>query len=199
MGNEIEIKFRLTEEQFMAVEDILRVTSGLHERQKQTWWKRTIDRYFNVGDRPWTLRIREEDHGRPPAPLKATVTRREAKLTLKSRKKAFQMPADGISVRQEFEPLLRVDEIDQWLQILEALGFPEYAKVDKFRAEFELGGATICLDRVKDQGTFVEVEVISDDLAQAKIIIQKVCVQLGLAGVQPETRGYLDMALGEGL
>ena len=73
------------------------------------------------------------------------------------------------------------------------VGFRPFAMVTKDRREFELKGATICLDKVEGVGEFVEVEVISGELEGAKARVMALFKELAL--VPNERRSYLELML----
>ena len=56
--------------------------------------------------------------------------------------------------------------------------------------------ATVAIDEIKDAGTFVEVEVLSDDEASALIMISELETKLGLDSMEIVTRPYRDICMG---
>jgi predicted adenylyl cyclase CyaB len=144
------------------------------------------DRYFDLGDRPYALRIRTttcEDQN-------ASVT--TTSITLKARKGALQ---GGVNVREEIEPSISRSEVARFKAMFEALGFPEYARVEKRRESVTVGHCVVSFDLVQRLGTFIEVEAKSADEATARAAIAEVVAGMGLSHVAPEPRGYLDLIL----
>ena len=56
--------------------------------------------------------------------------------------------------------------------------------------------ATVAIDEIKDAGTFVEVEVLSDDETSALMTISKIETKLGLDLMEIVTRPYRDICMG---
>ena len=77
--------------------------------------------------------------------------------------------------------------------LLVPLSFAPVARVLKERSSWMLDGAAVALDRVADIGTFVEVEVVSDEPSSAEAKVQSVVAALGLDGIEPERRSYLEL------
>ncbi len=80
--------------------------------------------------------------------------------------------------------------------IFTRLGFQEVRRVEKERSLYELGGITICLDRVTGLGDFVEIEVLGEDREAAEKELFRVAGELGITDF--ERRSYLEMLLEEG-
>lgn len=87
--------------------------------------------------------------------------------------------------------------VEQWTQLLEALGFRPRAEVRKRRSQGELAHAgrtvVVSLDEVEGLGLFVELETLANEteLTVARDTILDLAQQLGLT--QPERRSYLQM------
>lgn len=103
--------------------------------------------------------------------------------------------------RREIEILLSPDEerIAGWESILEALGFTPVGEVVKYRrkAHVPWQGRRVeaSLDEVVGLGTFIELELVTDDrdLEAAKACIRSLAQELGLSG--SERRSYLELLL----
>lgn len=54
----------------------------------------------------------------------------------------------------------------------------------------------MAIDEIKDAGTFVEVEVLSDDETSALAIINDIETKLGLESAEVVTRPYRDICMG---
>ena len=87
----------------------------------------------------------------------------------------------------------------QFAQLLAALGFTPVAIVTKGRREFELfsGDRSVAgaLDTVEGLGTFVELELVTDEagLAEAQRVVIALAGELQLGPSEP--RSYLEMVL----
>jgi len=54
----------------------------------------------------------------------------------------------------------------------------------------------VAIDEIKDAGTFVEVEVLSDDETSTLAIISEIEAKLGLESAEVVTRPYRDICMG---
>jgi adenylate cyclase class 2 len=89
--------------------------------------------------------------------------------------------------------------LEQYTQLLIALGFQTVAEVKKHRRRGHLRwsqwSVQLALDQVARLGQFVELEIVADEeqLASAQSAVRTLATRLGLA--QPERRSYLEMVL----
>ena len=84
-------------------------------------------------------------------------------------------------------------------QLLANLGMVQLVEVNKYRRSFQspdFPQATVAIDEIKDAGTFVEVEVLSDDETSALAMISEIEVKLGLDSAEVVTRPYRDICMG---
>ena len=84
-------------------------------------------------------------------------------------------------------------------QLLSNLGMVQLVEVNKHRRSFQspdFPQATVAIDEIKDAGTFVEVEVLSDDETSALAIINDIETKLGLESAEVVTRPYRDICMG---
>jgi adenylate cyclase class 2 len=103
--------------------------------------------------------------------------------------------------RKEIELPLHngAEHAEQWVSLLDALGFSPVAVVSKRRRHAHIAWQDaeieIALDQVRDLGNFVELEVRADDetLDAAKSKVQSLADELGLSG--SEQLSYLEMLL----
>ena len=103
--------------------------------------------------------------------------------------------------RREIElPLASgVEYLEQYTQLLTALGFRTVAQVKKLRRSGRLQwnqwSVELALDEVAQLGQFVEVEIVvnQDQLASAQSAVRALASDLDLT--QPERRSYLEMVL----
>lgn len=84
-------------------------------------------------------------------------------------------------------------------QLLANLGMVQLVEINKYRRSFQSSDfpqATVAIDEIKDAGTFVEVEVLSDDETSALAIINDIETKLGLESAEVVTRPYRDICMG---
>ena len=84
-------------------------------------------------------------------------------------------------------------------QLLASLGMVQLVEVNKYRRSFQspdFPQATVAIDEIKDAGTFVEVEVLSDDETSALAMISEIETKLGLDSAEVVTRPYRDVCMG---
>lgn len=84
-------------------------------------------------------------------------------------------------------------------QLLANLGMMRLVEVNKYRRSFQSPNfpkATVAIDEIKNTGTFVEVEVLSDDETGALAIISDIEAKLGLESAEVVTRPYRDICMG---
>lgn len=84
-------------------------------------------------------------------------------------------------------------------QLLANLGMVKLVEVNKHRQSFQSPNfpkATVAIDEIKNAGTFVEVEVLSDDKTSALAMISDIETKLGLESAEVVTRPYRDICMG---
>ena len=84
-------------------------------------------------------------------------------------------------------------------QLLANLGMVRLVEVNKYRRSFQSSDfpqATVAIDEIKNTGTFVEVEVLSDDETSALAMISDIETKLGLDSAEVVTRPYRDICMG---
>ena len=84
-------------------------------------------------------------------------------------------------------------------QLLANLGMVRLVEVNKYRRSFQSSDfpqATVAIDEIKNTGTFVEVEVLSDDETGALAMISNIETKLGLDSAEVVTRPYRDICMG---
>ena len=84
-------------------------------------------------------------------------------------------------------------------QLLANLGMMRLVEGNKYRRSFQSPNfpkATVAIDEIKNTGTFVEVEVLSDDETGALAIISDIEAKLGLESAEVVTRPYRDICMG---
>ncbi|KAF5085664.1 class IV adenylate cyclase [Methanoculleus horonobensis] len=170
---EIEAKF--------AVGDLESVRAGLGRKGVRMGRRqREHDVYYNAphrdfGETDEALRVRYDDTG-------ATVTYKGPKIRVGSAK-----------AREEFN--LAVADGETLEGILSRLGFRRAATVSKVREFYEMGDVTVTLDDVEGLGTFIEVEILTEENKEdAADRIGAIVKELGVDG-PPIYTSYLEMLL----
>lgn len=75
----------------------------------------------------------------------------------------------------------------------------QLVEINKYRRLFQSSDfpqATVTIDEIKDAGTFVEVEVLSDDETSALAMISDIEIKLGLESAEVITQPYRDICMG---
>uniref|UniRef100_A0A7C4W2S0 Class IV adenylate cyclase n=1 Tax=Geoglobus ahangari TaxID=113653 RepID=A0A7C4W2S0_9EURY len=88
---------------------------------------------------------------------------------------------------------IKVDDFDKAFKLFEKLGFTLAGWVKKKRKIYRYGEALICLDHIEDLGSFVEIEIESDDVEKAKEKIFEIAEKLGLSREKIIRASYLEM------
>ncbi len=95
---------------------------------------------------------------------------------------------------EEFEEIeVEVSDFEKTLQILKRLGFEEDVWVRKRRLVYRLDGVTFELSEVEGLGAFLDIEVISDDVDEAKRKIWEMAGRMGLSEDDVEPRLYQEL------
>lgn len=181
---EIERKRQLTsniEELIKQLQDLgFELQSNLHE----------IDAYYSRPDVDFMqtvecLRIRQRDGFAEvtykPATTTATHTKNDVIIKLETNLPI--QPGDAAIAKQ----------------LLANLGMVRLVEVNKYRRSFQSSDfpqATVAIDEIKDAGTFVEVEVLSDDETSGLAIISDIETKLGLDSAEVVTQPYRDICMG---
>jgi adenylate cyclase class 2 len=98
-------------------------------------------------------------------------------------------------IREELEVELGAAETATLATVLERLGFRTVREVNKTRSTYGMPfadlEALVCLDEVRDLGSFVEIEVVADAfrMPQAKAAVEAIASQLQLR--EPIEESYL--------
>ena len=170
---EVEAKF--------AVPDLEKVRARLNKKEVQmTRRQQEHDVYYNAphrdfGETDEALRVRYDDTG-------VTATYKGPKIRVGSAK-----------AREEFN--LAVASGETLEAILSHLGFRRAATVSKVREFYEMGDVTVTLDDVRGLGTFIEIEILTeDDREDAADRIGVIGKELGVDG-PPIYTSYLEMLL----
>ncbi|WP_297074202.1 class IV adenylate cyclase [Thermococcus sp.] len=95
---------------------------------------------------------------------------------------------------EEFDELeVEVSDFHTTVEILRRLGYMEDVTVRKRRLVYRLDGVTFELNDVEGLGGFLDIEVISEDVGEAKRKIWEVAKRLGLSEEDVEPRLYQEL------
>jgi len=180
-GPRLEVEAKARASDLKAVEARVAALGGVLEADKlerDEYWAHP-SRDFGETDEALRLRVTTADDGGGWSRADLTYKGPKLDATTKS--------------RREETVELRVDEVEALRRVLEGLGFRPFAKVTKQRKEFMAGGLSVCLDQVEDVGSFVEVELVTDDLEGARKRVLAFFKELGLDA--SERRSYLELKL----
>ena len=75
----------------------------------------------------------------------------------------------------------------------------QLVEINKYRRLFQSSDfpqSTVTIDEIKDAGTFVEIEVLSDDETSALAMISDIEIKLDLESAGVVTRPYRDICMG---
>ena len=181
---EIERKRQLTgdaKELIKQLQDLnFELQSNLHE----------IDTYYSRPDVDFMqtvecLRIRQRDGF--------------AEVTYKPATTAAAHTKNDVIIKPETNLPIQPGDAAIAKQLLANLGMVRLVEVDKYRRSFQspdFPQATVAIDEIKDAGTFVEVEVLSDDETSALAMISDIETKLGLESAEVVTRPYRDICMG---
>jgi adenylate cyclase, class 2 len=99
----------------------------------------------------------------------------------------------GLKAREELN--FAVESGKTFETMLDRLGFTKTLEVNKWRENYKLGPASICLDMVEGLGTFAEIEVIVEGEADNPTEkIEKIASEIGVVG-EPLLESYLELLL----
>ncbi|WP_297437771.1 class IV adenylate cyclase [Thermococcus sp.] len=95
---------------------------------------------------------------------------------------------------EEFDEIeVEVSDFETTVEILRRLGYEEDVWVKKYRRVYRLGDVTFELNRVENLGDFLDIEVITEDVAEAKRKIWETAEMLGLSRADVEPRLYQEL------
>jgi adenylate cyclase class 2 len=138
------------------------------------------DIYYNAPHR---------DFGITDEAVRVRYTNDHAVVTYKGAKiKKF-----GLKAREELNTAVESGEVFETM--LDRLGFTKTTEVNKWRENFRYSDAAICLDEVDELGTFVEIEIMTEDEnSHAAVVIQRIAKEIGVSG-EPILASYLELLL----
>jgi len=164
---EVEVKFRASKD----------VENKIRSMAEFVCEKEEIDLYFNSPVRDFrksdeALRVRKDSEG-------IKITYKGPKIDPETK------------TREEIE--IRVDDYDKAVELLKRLGFVPVREVAKRRRIYRLNEVTICFDEVEGLGTFVEIEMKSENLESAKRKIFEMAERLGFDPAESIRKSYLEL------
>ena len=151
---------------------------------------REIDTYYSRPDVDFMqtvecLRIRQRDSF--------------AEVTYKPATTAATHTENNVIIKPETNLPIQPEDAATAKQLLTNLGIVQLVEVNKCRRSFQSSDfpqATVAIDEIKGAGTFVEVEVLSDDETGALMTISEIEAKLGLNSMEIVTRPYRDICMG---
>lgn len=181
---EIERKRQLTGD----AKELIKQLQDLGFKPKSS--RHEIDTYYSRPDVDFMqtvecLRIRQRDGFTEVTykPATTTATHTKNDVIIKPETNLPIQPGDAATAKQ----------------LLTNLGMVRLVEVNKYRRSFQSSDfpqATVAIDEIKDAGTFVEVEVLSDDKTSALAMISEIETKLGLDSAEVVTRPYRDICMG---
>ncbi len=170
---EVEAKFAVRDQEDVRARlNRKGVQMGLRQQERDVYYNAP---HRDFGKTDEALRVRYDDAG-------FTVTYKGPKVRV-----------GGAKAREEFN--LAVASGETLEEILSRLGFRRAATVSKMREFYEIGDVTVTLDDVEGLGTFVEIEILTeDDKEDAADRIGAIAKELGVDG-PPIYTSYLEMLL----
>ena len=122
-----------------------------------------------------------------------------AEVTYKPATTIATYTKNDVIIKPETNLPIQTDNTAIAKQLLANLGMTQLVEVSKYRRSFQSSDfpqATVAIDEIKDAGTFVEVEVLSDDETGALAIISDIEAKLSLESAEVVTRPYRDICMG---
>ena len=181
---EIERKRQLTGNIEELIERLKNIGFGLTSNLRE------IDTYYSRPDVDFIqtvecLRIRQRDSF--------------AEVTYKPATAAATHTENNVIIKPETNLPIQPEDAATAKRLLANIGMAQLVEVNKHRRSFQSSDfpqATVAIDEVKDAGTFVEVEVLSDDETSALMMISEIEAKLGLDSMEIVTRPYRDICMG---
>lgn len=161
--DEIELKIRVTDDEYLRILNDVKVNSSFIEKIKQ------IDEYFIMNKKNSWLRIRES---------KNNIT-----LSLKRKIKDNNYSKDTVSI----------DNRQSMLEILTFLGYKSLGIINKERITYKyLNNFIISFDKVTELGNFIEFKSINDENNSYEKIIS-VCKHFSVNLENIEAKKYIEL------
>ena len=122
-----------------------------------------------------------------------------AELTYKPATTAATHTKNNVIIKPETNLPIQPGDTAIAKQLLANLGIVRLVEVNKYRRSFQSSDfpqATVAIDEIKNAGTFVEVQVLSDDETSALAMISEIEAELDLNSAEVVTRPYRDICMG---
>ncbi|MEM1824255.1 MAG: class IV adenylate cyclase [Candidatus Nezhaarchaeales archaeon] len=172
---EVEVKVVLSEKEKQEVLKRLREACSSEKvyEEEDIFFISTHDPLLGVDK---TLKLRKSDG--------------EIKLVFKQRR-----PNRELKESLEFEVRVREEDVNNLVQLLRCLGFKESLVIKKKRRSFYLSECTINIDDVEGLGSFLEIEVLANEVEEGNVLnkILETLSALGLSEKKLIHRGYAEM------
>ena len=172
----IEVEVKAHVKKISKIEQVIQQENAQYLKtvhQRDIYFKHPARNFAKTDE---ALRIRHEEHAQ------ARVTYKGPKLDRKSKS------------REEFE--LKINKPEILEQIFVKLDYIPVTGVEKIRKLYKLGDMMISLDKVKDVGDFIEVEleaVSKDDYKDKRNLILSKLEKWGIQKSQRERLSYLEL------
>lgn len=121
-----------------------------------------------------------------------------AEVTYKPATTTTTHTANDVIIKSETNLPIQPGDVAIAKQLLANLGMVKLVEINKYRRSFQSPNfpkATVAIDEIKNAGTFVEVEVLSDDETGALAIISDIETKLGLDLSEIITLPYRDICM----
>lgn len=122
--------------------------------------------------------------------LKLRRSNGKTKLIFKSKR-----ASNGFKENLEIEVEVKGNDLGNLIQLLNLLGFRESLAVRKKRLSFCFDHYTINVDDVEGLGSFIEIEILTDEgeVQRARNEILKILSNLGISEKEIIIKGYVEM------
>jgi len=164
----LEIELRAKVADFEALENKLCLLSARFQGEREEY-----DQYFGPEDRKMIVRIRNRNG--------------VSFLTFKSLSQSTEVCA-----WQEWET--KIEDADALEKIL-SNGLKRLVEIRKKRKTYALNDFEINLDRIQDLGNFIEVELISENIPEAKKRLEKFLKELEISEERVVREGYVQLMM----
>ncbi len=169
---EVEIRIRLTADERLDISNKLEKSGWLPKESAQ------IDTYYCA-----ELYVNEERTKECPYIVRIRTQASGSKITFKS------FTADGSWSELESE----ISDALSMSDILTKLGQQPYLTINKNRLCGRLGDVEVNIDEIEGLGSFMELELISDDVDNARLTLLELAKNLGLQEEDVITKGYVQL------
>lgn len=95
-------------------------------------------------------------------------------------------PESGVWKEHETE----ITNPDETRRIIEKMGYSHIFDINKTREKGSIGCINVCLDNIKQLGKYIELEILGDNVDEAKQKILELLNKIAINESQIEQRGY---------